>query len=182
MPCALPCPVGQKGRPRTRGPAREGLPQFKLEPWRNKLSETSQALLRAAHRYKNPACQPVGSQFRPGHSAKGRGSRDVIATAIGLRGQSGHRTGSETQISPGRRDVRTQPASKRQAFQAQSPDSSLQKIPYIHSPRPACSVSIRVSDIAERERDNLVSTGALARSRRSGVRPSRTNGPVTILV
>lgn len=82
----------------------------------------------AARRYKNPACQPVGSrQFRPGHSAKGRGSRDVIVTAIGLRGQSGHRTGSETQISPGRRDVRSQLASRTQPSQAQSPDSSVQR-------------------------------------------------------
>lgn len=105
MPCAsVPgCAAGQgqKGRQRPRGPARGGMPgqigcataaaTVKLEPWRNKLSETSQVLLLLpSSKALLPitltawTAQPVsfvwnpsGSLSTPGHSAKGRGSRDV---------------------------------------------------------------------------------------------------------
>lgn len=165
MPCALPCTDGQKGQPRPRGgaPARcqEGSRANRKAFTGARHIQTGALAKQAfgdipgcccllAHRCKNPACQHVGSQFIwPGHSAKGRGSRDVIVTAIGLRGQSGHRTGSETQISPGRRDVRSQLASKRQPFQAPEPRLERPEIPYIDSSSPACSVSVRVSDTGE---------------------------------
>jgi hypothetical protein len=73
------------------------------------VARTNSSILSAC---REPVGSLSGGVSRPGHSAKDRGSRDVIVNAIGLS----NRTGSETQISPGRQDVRSQSSAFRPAI------------------------------------------------------------------
>lgn len=153
---------------RPRGPAKSDTVRYwtvaaavKLETWRDKLSETAQELLpfyssqgliagatsnERTHCTDRSACQPLASLFRPGHSAKDRGSRDVIVTAIGL---SSPKRPPDRQRDPDKsREARRQQVSK-SAKPAQLPSqhqrNPLRPIAQTRSSRNPISRSVQAS-------------------------------------